>query len=168
MFILLLKRIILSKSNSLNQSNWTWGLEGPCSVVIGDLSHPIYLSARWELARPRYRKSTLRYMVLWFSWFSDAFFHSLTSAGQQKVLVGNWKDKTARKPVNQFHFQLFFSVRRWRMEFLSHVAEGWWIVDCKSKKKRKLTNPQITVTLKASLLLHGQFHNWAMNDPKSP
>lgn len=83
-----------------------------------------YVPARWELARSRYRQSILRHLVSHknIKLFSDAFFSTLCS------LWETGRTRTAWKPVKQFHFQLFLSVRRQkRMDVLSRAAKGWWM-----------------------------------------
>lgn len=92
----------------------------------------IYVPARWELRRPRYRQSILRHLVshedinIIFRCFFFFFFHSLQ--GSRRSLWETGRTRTAWKPVNQFNLQLFLSVGRWkRTDVLSRATKDWWM-----------------------------------------
>ncbi|PKU40015.1 hypothetical protein llap_9682 [Limosa lapponica baueri] len=87
--------------------------------------------------------------------------------GSRRSLWGNWKDKNCLKASKPVSFPaLTFSQKTERngCPRLQGLVDG---MAAEAERKGKLTNPEITLTLKASELLHGRFHNLAMNDPKS-
>ena len=75
--------------------------------------------------------------------------------------MGNWKDKNYLKASKAGSFPaLPFGQKEEKNGHPQPCRQG--LVDgvaAEAERKGKLTNPQITLTLKASELLHGRFHN---------
>lgn len=117
------------KHYSVKAAAWLGGMEaGVWRDLQRDHLNPmIYIPARWEPARPRYRQSILSYWVSHkdIKLRSDDFFRSLQ--GSRRSFWETGRTRTAWKRIKQFHVQLFLSGRRWkRTDAFSRAAKGWW------------------------------------------